>query len=93
MLSSVAKRARAGGAARHRYAGRHGHGAVPTIQAVARMTRVPVVAVFTEEARCTPAISSAIGKGQTGSVVHTRCFVIHTLQSQRQLDEAEDHDE
>lgn len=28
-----------------------------------------------------PAVSSAIGKGHTGSVVNTRRFVIHTLQS------------
>lgn len=54
MLSGVAEGAGAGGAPRHGYAGRHGHRAVPTVQAEAGVTRVLVVAVFPQKARRTP---------------------------------------
>lgn len=54
VLSSVPKRAGAGSAARYRYTSQHGHRAVPSIQAVARLTWVLMVAVFTKKAWCTP---------------------------------------
>jgi len=54
VLSGVAERAVAGGAAGHGHAGQHGHGAVPSIQAEAGVTRVLVVAVLTQKARSTP---------------------------------------
>lgn len=92
VLSGVAERAGAGGAARHRHTGRHGHGAVPSIQAEAGLTGVLVVAVFAQEAGRAPAVFGAIAKGQTRSVVNTRRLIIHTLQSQREAKEADDKD-
>lgn len=52
--SGEAKRAGAGGAARYRHAGRHGHRAVPCIQAVAGLTRVLMLAVLTQKTCSTP---------------------------------------
>lgn len=64
VLSSVAKRAGAGGADWYRYTSWHRHRAVPPIQAVAGMTRVLVVAVFTQEAWCTPGHTQKHKKNQ-----------------------------
>lgn len=51
VLPGVSQRTDAGGAARPGHAG---HGAVPSIQAVARLTRILVLAVFTQEAGRAP---------------------------------------
>lgn len=92
VLPRVAQRAGACGASQHRHAGQHGDGAVPTVQAVAGVTRVLVLAVLTQKAWGAPAVFGAIAKGQTRSVVNTGRLIIHTLQGQGEVDEAEDDD-
>lgn len=88
VLACVSDGTGAGGASRDRNACRRWHRAATSVHAVTRQAGVLVMAVLSQEARSTPAVSSSIVKGHTCRVVHTWLLIVHTLQSQRDVNEA-----
>lgn len=91
VLARVSDGAGAGGVSQDGDACRQRHRAAPSVQAVAGQTWVLVVAVLSQKAGRTPAVSSSIVKGHTRRVVHTRLLIVHALQSQRDVNETRDN--
>lgn len=91
VLACVSDGTGAGGVSQDRDACGQRHRAAPSVQAVTGQTGVLVVAVLSQKAGRTPAVSSSIVQGHTCRVVHTRLLIVHALQSQRDVNETRDN--
>lgn len=87
VLACVSDGTSAGGVSRDWDARGHRHHAAPSVQAETGQTGVLEMTVLAQEARSAPAVSSPIVQGHTRRIVHTRLLIVHTLQSQRDVNE------